>query len=659
MNKQALEKLALNIRVLSASGVEAANSGHPGMPMGTADMASVLWGEFLRFDPADTNWAGRDRFVLSAGHGSMLLYSLLHLFSFDLPMKELENFRQFGSLTPGHPEYGLTPGVEVTTGPLGQGFANGVGMALSQKLYADRYNQELFSANVYGIVSDGDLMEGVASEAASLAGHWKLDNLIYMYDDNDISIGGHTDICFTESVTERFKAYGWEVQEVDGHNLEEIHQALQTAKDNKGKPQLISCRTKIGKGSPNKENTSGVHGAPLGSEELELAKQNMGWDQSENFVVLPEVKDFCAAVVKNNQQEHAQWQEKFNNWKSANSDLAARYEMQISKEIPAGLEDELFSTLEDNDGVATRKISGQAVQVLSKYLPGFIGGSADLEPSNMTLVTDSGDITADNFKEKNLRFGVREHAMGSIANGLVYAGGWIPYTGTFLVFSDYMRPPMRLAALSHLQSMFIFTHDSYFVGEDGPTHQPIEHLSALRLIPNLDVYRPADGMEAAACYMMAVTRQDKPSTLMFTRQGVPKLPRPAGFKRADLYKGAYRLYGTADAELVFVATGSEVSVALDSAKELEKSGKTVSVISIPCLEVFLEQDQAYQDDLIPDAAQKVVIEAGTSWGWGNIVGKKAIFITKETYGASAPGKVLAEEFGFTADQVVSRVRSAC
>ena len=657
MNIEAIKNLATNIRILSAEAVEQANSGHPGMPMGTADIAAVMWSEFLNFTPEDTEWLGRDNFVLSAGHGSALLYSLLHLFNFDLSIEEVKNFRQYGSLTPGHPEFGLTPGVEVTTGPLGQGFANGVGMALSAKMLQARYDQELFNNRVFGIVSDGDLMEGVAAEAASLAAHWKLNNLIYVYDDNDISIGGHTDICFTEDVPARFKSYGWHIAEIDGHNIEEIHSSLQEATAVKDKPVLICARTKIGFGSPNKVDTAGAHGAPLGSDELALTKEALGWEHKESFYVKDSVRSFCKEVNSKNTSMREGWEKKFASWKENKPEQAQAFQAQQSKEISSELETELFTELAKIENDATRNVSGAAIQVIAKHLSGFIGGSADLEPSNKTLIKAGGDVTAADYSERNLRFGVREHAMGSIINGLAYTKMWFPYSATFLVFADYMRPPMRLAALCHLQSLFIFTHDSYFVGEDGPTHQPIEHLSSLRVIPRLDVYRPADGIETAACYLMSLKRQDRSAAFAFTRQSLPRLERSSNFSNSDACKGGYVLSGSDIDDLVLVATGSEVSLAVDTAAKMAQNGKKARVVSIPCLEIFMEQPSSYRDQVIPKGAKKVLLEAGCSWGWGNILGSDTLFITREDYGASAPGNVLAEKFGFTPDAVSEKIDS--
>ena len=653
MSNEKVNKLATAIRVLSAEGVEKANSGHPGMPLGTADLAAVLWSEFLKFNPEDSKWGGRDRFVLSAGHGSMLIYSLLHLFDFGLKIDDLKNFRQWGSLTPGHPEFGLTNGVEVTTGPLGQGFANGIGLALSAKMLAAKHKTELVNTRVFGIVSDGDLMEGISSEAASLAGHLKLDNVVYIYDDNDISIGGSTDICFTEDIPKRFESCGWNVQTVDGHNVDEIRESLEKAIAHKGQPSIICARTKIGLGSPNKVDTSGVHGSPLGSEELALTKKALGWSE-ESFFVPEDVTSFCSEVIENNKKEYNEWNEAFSQWSNSNPEEAKEYKNQQDKVVPSELEDELFSELGKIEKDATRNISGAALQILAKHLPGLVGGSADLEPSTKTLIKDSADITPEDFSGRNLRYGVREHAMGAICNGMAYTGEWIPYTATFLVFADYMRHAIRLAALSHIQSMFIFTHDSFFVGEDGPTHQPIEHTASLRIIPNLDVYRPADGIEVAACYMMSVKRTNKPSAHLFTRQGLPLLERES-FNREDAYKGGYIVSGKDNSEVVLVATGSEVALAADTAKLL--SDKKVRVVSIPCVEIFMEQSQEYRDSVIPQDSNIVLLEAGISTGWSSVVGNNALFITKDSFGASAPAGVLAEKFGFSANSVADKINN--
>ncbi|MCB0329996.1 MAG: transketolase [Bdellovibrionales bacterium] len=653
---QEIALLAKTIRVLSAEAVDRANSGHPGMPMGAADYAAVLWSDFLRFDPKDPEWLGRDRFVLSAGHGSMLLYSLLHLFGYDLSLDEIKNFRQWESRTPGHPEFGLTPGVETTTGPLGQGLSNGVGLALSEKLLAETYSSELFGSRIFGIVSDGDLMEGVASEAASLAGHLQLGNITYIYDDNHISIGGSTDVCFTESVAKRFEAYGWHVQKCDGHNLGEIRACLNAAVAETGKPSIICARTTIGLGSPNKQNTADVHGSPLGASELQLAKKELGWGYEGDFFVPEEVRTFCRGRVEEKGREKIAWNAAFGKWRDSHREKSAQLEAQRSRAIPQALTEELCSELgKITDKKATRELSGNAIQIIAKHMPGFIGGSADLEPSNKTLIKNSSDITAESFSGRNIRFGVREHGMGAIVNGLAYTKSWIPYGATFLVFADYNRPTIRLAALSHLQSLFIFTHDSFWVGEDGPTHEPIEHIQSLRIIPNLDVYRPADGLETAMCYLMALESTNRPSALLFTRQGLPVLERPTGFQREQIKQGAYVVANGDQADRVIVATGSEVWVAAAAAKILAEKGTPFRVVSAPCLEAYYRLSKSEREAIIPPKARVVSLEAGITSGWYDIVGKDGLALGIDHYGASAPGEVLAEKFGFTPESVVQRV----
>ncbi|MBX7136546.1 MAG: transketolase [Oligoflexia bacterium] len=650
-----LEKLALTIRMLSADGVEKANSGHPGMPMGAADYAAVLWANFMQFNPAKPDWLNRDRFVLSAGHGSMLLYSLLHLFGYDLPLSQLQSFRQWESKTPGHPEFGVTSGVEVTTGPLGQGLSNGVGLALSGKLLQQKYSAELFDYRVYGIVSDGDLMEGVASEAASFAGHLKLDNLIYFYDDNQISIGGDTDICFTEDVGKRFEAYGWNVQHCSGHDLNAIAACLEKAKGATGKPSLIVVKSTIGFGSPNRAGTSKAHGEPLGKEELKLTKEKLGWPQEPAFLIPKEVGEYCCALVGEKEQTYQAWNVKFESWKKSNPQLAAELGAQISREIPASLKEDLLAAFKIPKKDATRNLSGEAIQVIAKKLSYFIGGSADLEPSTKTLIKGSPDIQPEAFSGRNIRFGVREHGMGAVANGLAYCRCWLPYTATFLVFADYMRPTIRLAALSHLQTLFIFTHDSFWVGEDGPTHEPIEQIASLRIIPNLHLFRPADGMEVAMCYYAALGIKNAPSTLLFTRQNLPPLERPAGFSPDQILQGAYTVCGESHSDLVLIATGSEVWVAVEAAKLLAKNGTHARVVSMPCMELFLKQDQKFREKLIPPMARLVTIEAGSTAVWDRVAGSSGLKIGIDHYGASAPGEVLAEKFGFTPEAVAKKI----
>ncbi|MCI5065122.1 transketolase [bacterium] len=666
---QQLELLAKTLRILSAEAVEQANSGHPGMPMGAADYAALLWSDFLRFDPtapgsasaseggaSSHDWLGRDRFVLSAGHGSALLYSLLHLFQYEVSLDDLKQFRQWESITPGHPEFGMTPGVETTTGPLGQGLANGVGLALSEKLLAERYSQELFGNRVFGIVSDGDLMEGVAAEAASLAGHLQLGNITYIYDDNEISIGGGTDVCFTENVAQRFESYGWHVQKCDGHDLPALRAALTAAVAESGRPSIICACTTIGYGSPTKADTSGVHGAPLGADELAATKKALGWEEEGSFSVPEAVTAFCQERVQAKQAERQEWESAFTKWKSNNPEKATQLSAQLAGEVPEALSEELLGTLSGIEKEATRGISGKAIQILAKHLPGFLGGSADLEPSNKTLIKESSDITATSFAGKNIRFGVREHAMGAMVNGLAYTKSWIPFTATFLVFADYMRPTIRLAALSHLQSLFVFTHDSFWVGEDGPTHEPIEHIHSLRIIPNLDVYRPADGMEVAIAYEMAIRTKNRPSALLFTRQNVPQIERGTSFSPDAIRQGAYVVSGEQVTDRVIVATGSEVAIAVEAAKNLTEAGTPFRVVSAPCLEQYFRLSAEDQAAIIPNGARVVSLEAGITTGWERVTGAAGLQIGIDHYGASAPGGTLAEKYGFTTSAVEQKIQ---
>lgn len=653
---QELKKVAQIVRTLSMDGVEKANSGHPGMPMGSADMATVLWANYLRFNPKDPNWVGRDRFVLSAGHGSMLLYSLLHLFGYEVSMNDLQSFRQWESKTPGHPEFGVTAGVETTTGPLGAGLSNAVGMALSSKMLEARMGSALFSSRVFGIVGDGDLMEGVASEAASMAGHLALGNLIFLYDDNLISLAGHTKECFTESVPDRFKAYGWHVESCDGHNMEAVAAALDKAVKETGRPSLICCRTLIGFGSPNKADTHDVHGSPLGKDELLATKKALGASE-EMFFVPEEVRTLCKSIVSHKESAAQSWSKEFDSWKKSSPDKAKELNSILTREVPAQLKDELLKAFADAKKDATRNMSHRALNVISKHVPSFIGGSADLEPSTKTLIKDGKDVQVGQYEGKNIRYGVREHGMGGLANGLAYTQSWIPYTATFLVFSDYMRPTLRLAALSHIQTLFIFTHDSFWVGEDGPTHEPIEHVQSLRIIPNLYVYRPADGLEVAMCYWGALNKKNRPSSLIFTRQNVPPLSRGAKFTADDVLKGGYVLSGDENPEICIVATGSEVGVAVEAADKLRaETKKRISVVSMPCVELFMEQPEGYRKSVIPPCAKRVSIEAGTTIGWERIVGSDALLIGIDHFGASAPGELLAEKFGFTPQAVTDKIR---
>jgi transketolase len=651
-----LGRLASTIRTLSIDAVQKANSGHPGLPMGAADFTSVLWANYLRCNPSDPGWINRDRFVLSAGHGCMLLYSALHIFGYDLPMSQVQAFRQWESITPGHPEFGVTPGVECTTGPLGQGAANSVGLALSAKMLAARYGSDIFNYRVYALVSDGDLMEGVAAEAGSLAGHLQLDNLVYLYDDNKISLAGETELCFSESVAQRYEGYGWFVQSCDGHNPQEVAACLDKALAQKGKPSLICCKTVLGYGSPNKKNTHEAHGAPLGADEVKATKKNIGWPEDGQFLIPEDVSAFVAASLEKKRVEYAAWQEHYAGWRKAQPSLAQQLDAQLQRSVDSKLKEDLVATFKEPKKDATRNLSGKAIQVISKHLPGFVGGSADLDPSTKTAISGGGRVGHEGYAGKNIHFGVREHAMGSLANGLAYTQAWIPYTATFLVFSDYMRPAMRVGAISHLQALYIFTHDSFWVGEDGPTHEPIEHVMSLRVIPNMNVYRPADGLEVAMCYYSALQRKNGPSSLIFSRQNLPPLARPATWSVDEVLKGGYVLKDVPKPEVVIVATGSEVSLALDAAELLQKeNGVAARVVSMPCVELFKQQPKEYRDAVLPAQARVAVVEAGTTIGWSSLLGRDVLAIGIDHYGASAPGEVLAEKFGFTPAAVKSRL----
>ena len=662
-------RLAANtVRMLSAEGVERANSGHPGMPMGVADYGVVLWLKYLQVNPDDLGWLNRDRFVLSNGHGSMFLYSMLHLMGYDLTIDDLKAFRQWGSKTPGHPESHLTPGVECTTGPLGQGISNAVGMALGEKTLRARYNtpeHQIVDHRVFAIVGDGCLMEGVSGEASSVAGHLGLGNLIAIYDDNHISIAGSTELAFTEDVAKRYEAYGWHTERIDGHDFDAIDGAIQRAIAEVDRPSMICARTTIGKGSPNKANTHGVHGAPLGSEELAATRAELGWTE-EPFVVPEEVQQLFSRRIRELKEVHQRWSEQYTSWSEKNGEKAAELERQRTYAVPADLTEKLIAAVPQGEGkaIATRKLSEAVLQVASAEVTALFGGSADLEPSTLTLIKDSTDIQKERFSGKNIRFGVREHGMGAIMNGLSYYGSFIPYGSTFLVFSDYMRPTVRLAALSHLRGLFVYTHDSVFLGEDGPTHQPIEHLNSLRMIPNLNLFRPADGVETAVSYSLALQREEGPSALIFTRHGLPPISRPEGFDYREIERGAYTVFeseGVSDArnvEVVLVATGSEVHTAIAAAALL--AGRTrVRVVSMPCAELFTGQPEEFRTALIPPAAKKVVIEAGLPTGWLDILeadSSTTELIGLRDFGASAPYSKIVEEFGFLPEQIAKRVQ---
>jgi transketolase len=654
MTTQSLQTRAINtLRFLSADGVQQANSGHPGLPMGAAAMAFTIWTRHLRHNPRNPRWAGRDRFILSGGHGSMLLYSLLHLTGYDLPLDELKHFRQWESLTPGHPEYGLTPGVEMTTGPLGQGFATGVGMAIAAAHLGATFNQQghnIIDPFIYAIVTDGDLMEGVASEAASLAGHLSLGKLIYLYDDNHVTIDGSTDLAFTEDRAVRFRAYGWQVLRVeDGNDVDEIDKAIRSAKI-EPRPTLIMCRTTIGFGAPNRQGTSKAHGEPLGDEELNAAKDNLEWPREPRFFIPDDVLEFYRKAIERGRELEFDWKMKFDAYKRLFPALGLELSRRIYNKFPDDWQSALPTFPADAKGMATRAASGKVINALAPKLPELIGGSADLAPSNNTKIDGSPDFQKDSYAGRNFHFGVREHAMGAALNGMALFGGVIPYGATFLVFADYMRPTIRLAALSHIPSIFIFTHDSIGLGEDGPTHQPVEHLMSLRLIPNLVVIRPADANETAQAWKVAIERRDGPTVLTLTRQNVPTMDAPT-----HVEKGAYVLkdFG-GNPEIILMASGSEVSLILEAAKRLEHEGKSVRVVSFPSWELFEKQDAAYRESVLPKIVQKrLAVEAGAGLGWERYA-KSSVTINR--FGASAPAKVIFEKFGFTVENVVAKAK---
>jgi transketolase len=649
------------IRMLAVDAVQKANSGHPGMPMGAAPMAYVLWTRFLKHNPQNPHWPDRDRFVLSAGHGSMLLYSLLHLTGYDLTLDDLKAFRQWGSKTPGHPEYGHTPGVETTTGPLGQGFANGVGMAMAERFLASRFNRPDFPIVdhfTYAIVSDGDLMEGVSHEAASLAGHLKLSKLIYLYDDNHISIEGSTDITFTENRLARFKAYGWHVQQVeDGNDLKAIKGAIRKAQAETDRPSLIAVRTCIGCGSPNKENTAGAHGEPLGIEEVRLTKENLGWPLEPTFHVPSKALGLFRKAVKAGGKREKQWEALLASFQKAYPELAEEYKRIMAGDLPEGWDQGIPSFPADFKGTATRAASGMVLNALAAKVSNLIGGSADLAPSNKTEIKSSKDFQAGTYDQRNVRFGVREHGMGSVMNGMALHGGIIPYGGTFLIFSDYMRPPIRLAAMMGLKVIYIYTHDSIGLGEDGPTHQPIEQLAALRAIPNLTVIRPADANETAEAWRMALKTKSGPTALVLTRQNLPTLDRSHMTPADNLAYGAYVLNKGEGPkpELILLATGSEVPIALEAMEKLKIMGIHSRVVSMPSWELFERQPKEYHDQVLPpEIKARLAIEAGSPMGWHLYVGDQGEVIGLDHFGASAPDKVLFKKFGLTADHVVEK-----
>jgi transketolase len=672
-----LDDLCVNtIRFLTIDAVQKANSGHPGMPMGSAPMAFVLWTRFLKHNPSNPGWYNRDRFVLSAGHGSMLLYSLLHLTGYDLSLEQIQRFRQWESLTPGHPERGLVPGVEVTSGPLGQGFGNGVGMAMAERYLAARYNRpgfEIINHYTYGIVSDGDLMEGVASEAASLAGHLTLGKLIYLYDDNRISLAGSTDLSFTEDRAKRFDAYGWHVVSVDdGNDLDAIDQALRAAQDETERPSIIFVHTHIGFGSPNKKDTFEAHGSPLGEEEVRLTKQTLKWPIEPTFHVPDLALKLFRKAVSRGKKTEAEWNETFSSYREAFPDLAGELQMVMNGELPPGWETALPQFPADAKGMATRVASGKVLNALAPHLPMVIGGSADLNPSTQTALRGMGDFESPErtggdrqgsvggawgYEGRNVHFGVREHAMGAVLNGMACHGGLIPFGSTFLVFSDYLRPAIRLAALMEQHVIYVFTHDSIGVGEDGPTHQPVEHIAALRVIPYLIVIRPSDANETAVAWRMAIEIRDLPVALILTRQNVPTLDRSLYASAEGLRRGAYVLADVSSGkpDAILIASGSEVALVVEARQKLMEQKVNTRVLSMPSWELFEAQPQEYRDQVLPPSVPvRLAVEAGVMQGWHRYVGDRGDVIGMDSFGASAPGPVVMREYGFTVENICTR-----
>ena len=654
----AIEEQSINtIRFLAVDAVEKANSGHPGLPMGGAAMAYALWTKFLKHDPSTPDWPNRDRFVLSAGHGSMLLYSLLHLFGYDLSMEEIKNFRQWGSKTAGHPEYRHAPGIETTTGPLGQGFGNAVGMAIAEQRLAAEFNREGYPVvdhYTYVYAGDGCMMEGITSEAASLAGHLKLGRLICLYDDNDITIDGRTDIAFTEDTGKRFEAYGWQVMKIEeGNRIELVSEAVAEAKEEENRPTLIMVKTKIGYGSPNKQGTADVHGAPLGEEEVIKTKKQLGWPEDKEFYIPEPVKKHFARLREKNMAQKEEWDVLFRDYRREYPEMAEQWDRWFSGQIPEKLaEDPRLMQFEDKS-LATRAASGQVMQVLAEYLPNMIGGSADLNASTKTRLKAFADFQADNRSGSNIHFGVREHAMGAALSGLCLHGGLRPFGSTFLVFFDYMKPAVRLAAMMQLPVTYVYTHDSVAVGEDGPTHQPIEHISNLRSIPHLHVLRPADGVETAAAWLHILQRRCGPSALILSRQKLPQLPNSG----KGALKGGY-VISSEDGEkpeLIIIASGSEVAPAIEAQNKLQQEGRSVRVVSMICRELFQAQEEGYREEVLPAAVKKrLVVEAALPMGWEDIAGPEGAVIGLDDFGASAPGDIVLEKRGICADNIYKR-----
>lgn len=680
LSQAQLDHLSIStIRFLSVDAVQKADSGHPGLPLDAAPMSYVLWTRFLQHNPVNPQWFNRDRFVLSAGHGSMLLYSLLHLTGYDLPLEQIKQFRQWGSLTPGHPERGLTPGVETTTGPLGQGFGNGVGLAIAEAYLATRYNRpgcEIIRHFTYALVSDGDLMEGVAAEAASLAGHLKLGKLIYLYDDNRITLAASTQLTFTEDRAQRFAAYGWHTQSVDdGNDVDAIDRAIDAARQDTDRPSLILVRTHIGYGSPHKQDTFSAHGSPLGVKEVSLTKENLGWPAEPPFLVPPEVAQHCRRAVDLGRHAEAEWNATFATYERQYPELARELRQLINGELPLGWDAHIPQFPADAKGLATRAAAGAVENAISPYLPGLIGGSADLDPSTFTELKDEGDLENPamavgdlqgsagggwSYAGRNLHFGVREHAMGAVLNGMATHGGLIPFGATFLTFSDYMRPSIRLAALMGIRVIYVFTHDSIGMGEDGPTHQPVEQLASLRALPNLMLIRPGDANETAVAWRVAIETRDRPVALVLSRQSVPTLDRKRFASADGLRRGAYILADTPQGtpQLILIATGSEVGLIVAAQQKLQDQHIAVRLVSMPSWDLFEAQSSDYRDAVLPPSVRaRLAVEAGVTQGWHRYVGDRGGVMGIDHFGASAPGPVVMREFGFTVEQVCARARA--
>ncbi|MEE2757246.1 MAG: transketolase [Myxococcota bacterium] len=659
--------ITTTIRMLAVDAIEKAKSGHPGAPMGLADIAFLVWDEYLKFDPSAPNWYGRDRFVLSCGHASMLQYALLHLWGYDVSMDDIKAFRQWDSITPGHPEVGMTPGVEVTTGPLGQGVANSVGMALAGKMLSARIAVESEPFNpmgqrVFALCSDGDLMEGVAYEAASMAGHWQLDNLVWLYDDNKITIDGSVELAFSEDVAKRFESMGWFVQSVDGHDADAIREKLDSAVAKTGAPSLIICRTHIGLGSPNKVDSSKSHGSPLGADEVALTRQGFNWPETE-FHIPASVRAYFQEASNRKKSQHVQWQADFARWRESNPTQAKIYDDHWLGDLATDFWTDLVEAAPAAG--ATRKTSQAVLNKAVAMSPTLVGGSADLTGSNGSSIPDTAIVGSPTFSGQDFSFagrmmhyGIREHAMGSVANGMLLHGGFRPFTATFLIFSDYMRPSIRLAALSHLPNIFIFTHDSVFLGEDGPTHQPIEHHWALRMIPNLAYFRPADGVEVAMAWAWTMKSSKTPAALGLTRQGLPAIERAADFDPKQVWRGGYVISEIAQADVTLVGTGSELHLCVDAAAILASEGIRARVVSMPCVDLFEEQSTDYIEMVLPGDIPVVTVEAGVTGPWRAYTGRTGLAIGIDRFGASAPAEILAEKFGLTAPQVAHSVKSS-